>query len=225
MKCAKRIEYPFCGLKHLFQRMHFHPLSVNMLRQEDFFKTKVDLEDMVGVQTKFEEAGHTDVPVAVVQKDGLKVVGDANKTEIKSRDYSVRFRFPKRMASQYNIDPDSVIKEIDDYVIVRFDFIDVHIVPRRDYEILESIIAIIPFFKKLDDDGVHLSDLSPEELLPILHQANDEIGDAMYQVVAAFLDIDPRIMRYMILTDVMARVQDFEADFPEVFKESDIFFG
>lgn len=193
------------------------------MKQEDFFKHKVDLEDMVEVQDKFEEAGHTDVPIAVVQKDGLKVVGDANKTEVKSHDYSVRFRFPKTMAE--NINKNDILKDLGEYVIVRFDFTDVHIVPRRDYEILESIIEIIPYFKKLDEDGVTLSDMSKTDLLKVLHEANEQIGDAMYNVVSAFLDIDPSITRYMLLPDVMARVKDFMDDFPEVFKEADVFFG
>lgn len=193
------------------------------MKQEDFFKHKVDLEDMVEVQDKFEEAGHTDVPIAVVQKDGLKVVGDANKTEVKSHDYSVRFRFPKTMAE--NINENDILKDLGEYVIVRFDFTDVHIVPRRDYEILESIIEIIPYFKKLDEDGVTLSDMSKTDLLKVLHEANEQIGDAMYNVVSAFLDIDPSITRYMLLPDVMARVKDFMDDFPEVFKEADVFFG
>lgn len=193
------------------------------MKQEDFFKHKVDLEDMVEVQDKFEEAGHTDVPIAVVQKDGLKVVGDANKTEVKSHDYSVRFRFPKTMAE--NINENDILKDLGEYVIVRFDFTDVHIVPRRDYEILESIIEIIPYFKKLDEDGVTLSDMSKADLLKVLHEANEQIGDAMYNVVSAFLDIDPSITRYMLLPDVMARVKDFMDDFPEVFKEADVFFG
>lgn len=193
------------------------------MKQEDFFKSKVDLEDMLGVQEKFEEAGHTDVPIAVMQGDKLKVVGDANKTEVKSRDYTVRFRFPKSMAT--NVSKEDILAEVGDYVIVRFEFTDVHIVPRHDYEILESILDIIPFFKKLDDDGISLSDMEQRELLKLLHQANEEIGDAMYNVVAAFLDIDPEIKRYMLLTDVMERVQDFETDFPEVFKDADVFFG
>lgn len=193
------------------------------MKQEDFFRSKVDLDDMLGVQEKFEEAGHTDVPIAVMQDDKLKVVGDANKTEVKSRDYSVRFRFPKSMAT--NVSESDIIAEIDGYVIVRFEFTDVHIVPRRDYEILESIIDIIPFFKKLEDDGITLADLNQRELMKVVHDANEQIGDAMYNVVAAFLDINPEIKRYMILTDVMARVQDFENDFPEVFKNADVFFG
>lgn len=193
------------------------------MKQEDFFKSKVDLEDMVSVQEKFNEAGHTDVPIAVMQGDKLKVVGDANKTEVKSRDYTMRFRFPKSMAA--NVDEKDILVDLGEYVIVRFEFTDVHIVPRRDYEIMESIIDIIPFFKGLADDGITLTDLSQPELLKVLHNANEQIGDAMYNVVAAFLDINPEIKRYMILTDVMARVQDFENDFPEVFKNADVFFG
>lgn len=193
------------------------------MKQEDFFKSKVDLEDMLGVQEKYEEAEHTDVPIAVMQGDKLKVVGDANKTEVVSRDYTVRFRFPKTMAS--NVSQEDIVTDLGEYVIVRFEFTDVHIVPRRDYEILESVMDIIPFFKKLDDDGVTLTDLNQRELMKVLHEANEQIGDAMYNVVAAFLDINPEIKRYMLLTDVMARVQDFENDFPEVFKNADVFFG
>lgn len=196
---------------------------VKVMKMDDYLKTKVDLSDMLEVQQKFDEAGHTDTPIAVLQDNKLKVVGDANKTEVTSRDYTVRFRFPKSMAD--NIPESEIIAEIEGYVIVRFEFIDVHIVPRRDYEILESIMQIIPFFKKLDDDGVNLSNLSTAETLKIVHEANEEIGDAMYNVVAAFLDIDPEIKRYMLLTDVMARVKDFETDFPEVFKNADVFFG
>lgn len=192
------------------------------MKQEDLLKRKVDLNDMVTMQEKMEEAQTDDTPFAIVKDDGVKVAGDVNKTEIKSRDYSVRFRFHKSHAK--DIDPKDIVKTIDDYVVVKIEFNDVYIVPRRDLDITAAIVRVIPYFQKIREDDLKIEKRTPEELMQMVQEVNDDIGDDLYNLVAAVLNVDKSIKDNMLLTDVLDVVQRLPEDFPEVFREADAFF-
>lgn len=177
---------------------------------------------MVEIQQALNEAPKSDTPFPVVSKDGVTVVGNANKIEVKPHDYNVRFRFPKSMAE--GIDPNDIIAEIGDYVIVNMEFTDVHIKPINDVDINAAIVNIIPYFKSMQED-LSVTDKTPEEMTALVKQINDDIGADLYNVVAAILDVDKSIKDYMILTDVLAIIKRMPEDFPEVFNEADSFFG
>ena len=83
------------------------------MKQADFLKRHVSTADMLEIQKSMNEATKDDTPFPVVTKDGINVVGNPNKTEIKSHDYNVRFRFPKSMAD--GIDPKDILEKIGDY--------------------------------------------------------------------------------------------------------------
>lgn len=193
------------------------------MKQTDFLKTKISLNDMVDMQESINEAQKDDTPFPVVTRDGINVIGDVNKTEVKSHDYNVRFRFPKSMAS--NIDPKEIINTIGDYVIVNMEFNNVHIKPRHDIDINAAIVRILPYFKNMSEEDISIKDKTPEELVEFVKRMNDEIGSDIYDVVAAILDVDPSIKDYMLLTDVLDVINKVPRDFPEVFNEADSFFG
>lgn len=193
------------------------------MKQADFLKRRVTAEDMLEIQQSINETPKDDTPFMVVSKQGEFVTGDPNKIDIKSHDYAVRFRFPKSMAE--GIDPKDIIQTIGDYVIVRFEFSDVHIKPKNDVDIIAAIVRILPYFKTMNKDDFTVKDKTPEELIALVKTVNDDIGVDLYDVVAAVLDVDKSIKDYMILTDVLAIIKMLPEDFPEAFNEADSFFG
>ncbi len=190
--------------------------------KSDVFKNKVSLNNMIDLREGMKRAEQDDTPFPVVTDDGVNVVGDANKTEVKSHNYTVRFRFPKEMEDQF--DPEDIIARVGDYFIVSVDFDNVHIIPRRDTEIASAIVKIIPYLKALDENG-GIRYKNNEELLAMVKQVNHDIGNDCYDTVAAVLDVDDERKNYMIMTDVMDVLTKLPEDFPEIFNESDSFFG
>ena len=193
------------------------------MKQEDFLKRKITTSDMLEIQHEIAETPKDDTPFVVATKDGINVVGDANKTEIKSHDYMVRFRFPKDMAD--GIDPKDIVQTIGDYVVVNMEFSDVHIKPRNDVDINAAIIKILPYFKTMSEKDFTIKDKTPEEITAFVKEINDDIGADMYDVVAAVLDVDKSIKDYMLLTDVLEVVKRIPSDFPEIFNEAESFFA
>ena len=190
------------------------------MKQEDLLKSRVDLEDMLDIQNGLKEAEKDDTPFAVVTSDGVNVAGDVNKTEIKSKDYHIRFRFPKAMAG--SIDKKDIIQEVGDYVLVNVEFNDVHITPRRDMEIIASIVKILPYFKKYEESKAEYR--SVDEMATLIKEVSIDIGDDLYDVVAAILNVDQSIKDYMVFTDVLNMVGKIKDDFPEAFNEGDTVF-
>lgn len=194
------------------------------MKQADFLKRRISTEDMLEIQEKLDETPKDDTPFMVVTKNGEYVAGDPNKIDYKSHDYAVRFRFPKSMAKD-RIDPKDIIQTIGDYVIVRFEFTDVHIKPKNDVDVIAAIVRILPYFKTMDATDFTVKNKTTEELIQLVKTVNDDIGIDMYDVVAAVLDVDKSIKDYMILTDVLAIIKQLPEDFPEAFNEADSFFA
>lgn len=187
------------------------------MKQEDFLQAQQGLAE---INEALKEAEHDDTPIPVAMDEGLKVVGDANKTENKSRDYKVTFRFPSKLVPSGM----EIVKEVGDYKYVEMYFEDVHITPRRDLKLLASVMDILPLFRELKDDG-SVKDRTTEDLLRIFRKVPQETIDSMYTLVVAFLGVDESIAEYMTPASVIDRIADLVNDFPEVFNEADVFFG
>lgn len=192
------------------------------MKQEDLLKSKVSVDNLIDLQESMEKAEHDDTPFPVVTDDGVNVVGDANKTQVKTRNYSIRFRFPKEREQDF--DEKDIIQRVGDYIIVSVDFDDVHIVPRRDTEIVTAIVRILPYIKEMNEDG-SIRPKTNSEMLEMVRRLNKDIGDDIYNVVAAVLNVDDSLKDYMLFTDVMDMLTKLPDDFPEAFNEADGFFG
>lgn len=191
------------------------------MKQSDFLKRGIGIDDMLKTQGAIEKAREDDTPFPVVTDEGLHVVGDVNKTEAKSHDYSVRFRFPKEMAE--NLDSKDIIREIGDYVEVRMEFNDVHIKPRYDIDISAAIVSILPYFYSINEETKKVGKRSKDEMVMLVKDMCKEIGDDLYHLVAVVLGVDKSIEEYMEWNDVVEVVTRLPQDFPEVFNESGVF--
>ena len=193
------------------------------MKQADLFKRGVTLEDMTKMQENLEKAHEDDTPFPVVSKDGIAVVGDVNKTEIKKHSYSIRFRFTQEEAAELGIDPKEIIKTVGNYVIVRIDYENVSIKPRYDLEIIAAMAKIMPYFYSVNEETKKVGKRTDEELMAMVNDMSVEIGDDLYNSVAAVLGIDKRIIDHMLWNDVVSVWTKLPEDFPEIFNETEVF--
>lgn len=175
----------------------------------------IPVDDLVGIKDKLDEAQEDETPYLAINDDKMYVIGDPNKTEHKAFDYTLKFRFPKDIESDGEI--------VGNYKIVTRHYKNVTIKPKNDLKIVDAIMSIEPFFRKITEDGV--GEYTEEEMRSVLSSMSDDVISGMYNVVAAVLDLNPSIAEYMMPYSMLDALGQMINDFPEVFNESDAFFG
>lgn len=178
-------------------------------------------EDMLKLSKEIKKAQEDTTPYAVVADKQIHVVGDANKIEKKKHDYAMKFRFPIEYEEMF---ADAEKTYIGNYFTVVTEFKDVTINPKKDMKVLASLARLIPYVKKLNEDGT-VSDLSDDEMIQMCLDMPDEIEDSMYSLTANVLGVPSEISDFMLATDVFGFVSTFIDDFPEAMNEADAFFG
>lgn len=175
---------------------------------------------LLDITKKLKEAEKSDVPHLVMEDKLVSVVGDPNLTQVKKADYEIKFRLPM---SKFDKQPENSII-VGPYYVVTETFRDATITPRSDLIIVDSVMKMQPFFKKLHNDG-RMEDYSEAELLSIIAAAGEEIVLAMYNLVAVFLGIDDVLGQYMMPFSVLNAMVQLIENHPEVFNEAGDFFG
>lgn len=177
-------------------------------------------DQLLGLAKQMQRAEEDTTPFAVVNGKDVSVVGDVNKTEVKKNDYQIKFRFP---FSLFETVPKGAQK-VGQYYVVTTEYKDVSVTPRKDLIILDSIMKVFPFFKKLKENG-EVEDYSKEELFSIFAYAGNEVHLALYNLVATFLEIDDELGQYMLPGSVITVMGQIIENHPEMFNEADVFFG
>ena len=178
-------------------------------------------EDMLKLSAQIKKAEEDTTPYAVVADKEIHVVGDANKIEKKYRNYSMKFRFPMDYAEMF---PDEDKTIVGNYFTITTEYKNVTISPKGDMKVLAAMSKIIPFVKKLNDDGT-IDDPTDDEIIQMCLDMPNDIEDAMYRLASTVLGIPRELEDFMLATDVFAFASDFVNDFPEVWNETDGFFG
>lgn len=194
------------------------------MEKKDVFKRGVDVNDLVEIRDEMREAQKDDTPFPLVTQDGVKVIGDANATETKKYNYTVRFRFTKERAKSLGFTDDDILKTIGNYVIVSHTFEDVSIQARRDLELVSAIAHIYPYFYKLNEEK-KLEERSDDELAKVAVEMAKDIGDDLYDLAASLLDLNEEFRDSMLWNDVIALCKRLPLDFPEVINETEGFIG
>ena len=129
------------------------------------------------------EAEKDDTPFLVQGDKETMVVGDPNKTEIKKVPFSITFCVPGEDGSRK---------------MVTKEYPDVFVKPRYGPRITRAMSAVLPYFRKINDDGT-VAELTPEDITAILSTELPEIlFDEMYNLVCTVLGIDERLKDYMM---------------------------
>lgn len=180
-------------------------------------------EQFAQLTQKINDAKDDPTPFLIMHDDGPKVVGDANKTEVKKNDYTIKFRLP---ASMVEGSPELMAnaKAVGNEYIVTVDYKDRTITPREDLTIIESIMQLEPFIKVCTEDGA-VREMSGRELLTKFTYMANEVHLAMYRIVGTFLKIDDVLGEYMLPVSVITAMTQLIDRHPEVFNEADTFFG
>lgn len=181
-----------------------------MMTQEEFLK----------IASKLNTAEEDDTPFLVVKDDEIAVVGDANKTERKKRNYVLKFRFPLS-DDRFRTDDCKIVGK---FYIAEIEFTDVCITPRKDLEIVAAGMKIIPYFKKLREDG-SIENRNNDELFEIFANMSTEILDAIYTFVGSVLGISGDLIDKLLPTSALVTLNLLIEDYPEIFNEADVFFG
>lgn len=177
------------------------------MTQDELLKTYDELND------RLEAAPDSPVPFPVVKDEKMSVVGDANETEINKRDFVIEFRFPEGIANG---------EKVAGGVLKRVEYKNVFITPRRSGKVVASLCRLLPFFRKLAEDGEH--SFTREEVEEILALYGDEFIDNMYDLVAKVLQIDENLVDYMTQKSVINASVKIFTDYPEVLNEAEAFF-
>lgn len=181
-----------------------------MITQEEFLK----------IANNLKKAEEDDTPFVVVKDNEIAVVGDANKTKKKTRSYVLNFRFP--ISDERFKTEDS--KVVGNFYLTKIEFKDVFVSPRKDLEVVAAAMKIIPYFKKLHEDGM-LGDRTPDELFEVFSAMSTEILDAIYVFVGSVLGIDNSLLENLLPTSAIETLNLLMTDYPEIFNEADVFFG
>lgn len=176
--------------------------------------------ELLSINDKLKKINEDDTPFPVVKDEEVAVVGNANKTEVKKNDYTIKFRVP---ISAFSEKPTNATV-VGPHYVFSVDFPDVAITPRSDLIIVDAIMKIAPFFKKLKENG-NVEDLTDEEMLSVFAYAGEEVHLAIYNLVATFLQVGDEIGPYMLPFSVIGALNQIIDNHPEVFNEADAFFG
>ena len=174
--------------------------------------------------------------LAVTSNDELHVIGDPNETEIVPADYTVYFLFPdnqkyrEKVARTGAIETDEINgRKLASAVpagqfLAKRTYKDVHITPRRVGSVVSAFVTVEQFFYDISENG-EIRDLTYEESIEVFRMLNQEILDAVYDVVSAVLKI-PKDEKEMILPiNALEIATKMVVQNPDIVNNADLFFG
>lgn len=192
-----------------------------MITQNDIFKQPLSLESMKKMQETMREAHKDDTPFTVVSRDGMAVVGDPNKTETKKRDYVVLFHFTPEEIKDRGIREEAITGWAQGQALVPMAFNDVMLAARYVPMVDAAIIKLLPYFYNINQENGAVRERTDEELVDLVNDMCIEIGDDLYNFVAAFLQIKRDIVLNMDFESVVETATQLINDFPEVFNSAE----
>ena len=112
----------------------------------------ISLEQLKMVHKKVEEAREDETPYAIYAEEDepIKVIGDANKTEVKKADYPITFRFELSEVDKDSL-PEDVKIYFDKYVQFTVNYEDIYVNPRKDSKLVGSLIEVMPFMNQIKE--------------------------------------------------------------------------
>ena len=189
------------------------------------------------LKDKMKDSQNDNTPyLAVTSDDELHVIGDPNETEIVPADYTVYFLFPdnqkyrEKVARTGAVETDEINgRKIEGEIpsgqsLAKRTYKDVHITPRRVGSVVSAFVTVEQFFYDVSEDG-EIRDMSYEESIEVFRMLNQEILDAVYDVVSAVLKI-PKDEQEMILPiNALEVATKMVIQNPDVVNNADLFFG
>ena len=187
----------------------------------------ITFDQVEGLKDAIEKADKDDTPYMGIKDEELHVLGNPNKTEVKSADYMVRFAFPNNEEWRKRAERmgDKVGKTTDDgrFFLAERTYKDVYLTPRRIGSVVETLAIIESFLYKISENG-ELKDLSYDEMYSLMSMMNNELSDATYELVAAVLRIPFDEMDFMLPMNTVQNAVKIAENNPSAVNEADLFF-
>ena len=189
-------------------------------------KEMITMEQFAELNGAIKDAQTDDTPFISTTDDEIHVFGNPNKTEIKSADYTVLFAFPdtKEWQRKINATGDRVIKKIDRYVIVERTYKDIYLSPRNAGNAITAITLIESLMNDITEDG-EVKPLSYDQMMSVMSSMNNEVSDAVYDLVGAVLRIPYAEQEWMLPLNAMENAVKIVKNNPSAVNEADLFFG
>lgn len=184
------------------------------------------VEQFIAMKKAMDEAENDTTPYAISDEtEGLQVVGDPNKTELKKYEYTIYFAYPPKASWKQRLGtmPDvEILEETPNYIKCKRTFKDVWIPPRIYTSVQTAFAEIYQFFNVITEDG-SLRDLTDEEIIVALRMLSQDMIEAMCHAVATILRIPENEEQCMVSITVIPVVMQMINDFPEIINGMDFF--
>ena len=165
-------------------------------------------EKIIQLKEAREKAMEDTTPFPIVKDGELAVVGDANKTEINKHDFELTFLVPSADGG---------------YEEKIVEYKDVWLKPRQAVTVQRLMTALQPLFYKVKESG-GVEELSQDEMLEVVKQYEGNVLDQVYYLVAAVLNVDSRLVDYILPNSALAAYHQIMLAYPDLAKASDSFF-
>ena len=186
------------------------------------------MEQLDDLKQAIKEAEKDDTPYIGIKDDELHILGNPNKTEVKSADYVVRFAFPNtdEWKARANANGDSIGKTTEDgrYFLAERTYKNVYLTPRRMSGVVSALAQIEMFLYNITENG-EIKDMSYQETVAMMQAMNGELSDATYDVVATVLRIPYDEMEWMLPMNTIENAVKIAKNNPSAVNEADLFFG
>ena len=187
----------------------------------------ISIDQLGELKGAVEKAREDDTPYIGIKDDELHILGDPNKTEVKSADYVVHFAFPNtdKWKSRANSMGDEIGKTTDDgrYFLATRRYKDVYLSPRRMGAVVTTLAQIESFLYKITDNG-EIKEMNYDEMVSLMTVMNGELSDATYELVATVLRIPYDEMEWMLPLNTMENAVKIAVNNPSAVNEADLFF-
>jgi len=186
------------------------------------------MEQLDDLKLAIKEAEKDDTPYIGIKDNEIHVLGDPNKTEVKAADYVVHFAFPNteewRARAEANGDTIDKFTEDKSYFLVKRNYKNVYLSPRRMGAVVSTLAQIESFLYKILDNG-EIKELNNEEMMSLMSVMNGELSDATYELVATVLRIPYDEMEWMLPLNTIENAVKIAVNNPSAVNEADLFFG
>lgn len=187
----------------------------------------IQVDQLDELKQAIKDAREDDTPYIGIKDDELHVLGDPNRTEVKSADYVVRFAFPNteewKARAEQNGDEIGQTTEDGRYFLCTRKYRNVYLTPRRMGAVVTTLSQIEAFLYKITENG-EIKDLSYEEMQSLLTVMNGELSDATYELVATVLRIPWEEMEWMLPLNTVENAVKIAKNNPSAVNEADLFF-
>lgn len=188
----------------------------------------ISIDQLEELKGAIEKAREDDTPYIGIKDDELHILGDPNKTEVKSADYVVHFAFPNTEEWRKRAESlgDKIGKSTDDgrYFLATREYKNVYLSPRRMGAVVTTLAQIESFLYKILDNG-EIKELNYDEMVSLATVMNGELSDATYDLVATVLRIPYEEMEWMLPLNTIENAVKIALNNPSAVNEADLFFG